>query len=73
MDAMQKAQEIAKKNGTDYSMTNTGHSLGGYDSHIAHLANRGKVVAFNALNPAFSNEWNNSFPIFWNFSTPFIT
>ena len=41
-------------------MTNTGHSLGGYDSHIAHLANRGKVVAFNALNPAFSNEWNNS-------------
>ena len=60
MDAMQKAQEIAKKNGTDYSMTNTGHSLGGYDSHIAHLVNRGKVVAFNALNPAFSNEWNNS-------------
>ena len=58
--AMHKAQELAKKNNTDYSMTNTGHSLGGYDSHIAHLANRGKVVAFNALNPAFSNEWNNS-------------
>ena len=53
-----KANEIAQKNGMhSYSMANTGHSLGGFEAHMGHLVNHGKVVAFNALNPAFSNEW----------------
>ena len=57
-EAQGKIEWVKQKyNIKEHSITNTGHSLGGFEAHIGHLVNHGKVVAFNALNPAFSNEW----------------
>ena len=60
-EAQGKIEWVKQKyNIKEHSITNTGHSLGGFEAHIGHLVNHGKVVAFNALNPAFSNEWKHN-------------